>query len=96
MEAGPSARRSSASVRRGRGAPAQGANTHSGAVLGTTIAKAARAVQPLVVALLALAIVLLALASLPRMAPPNHERATSSPATASRSRVWGRRALQPS
>ena len=52
------------------GAPAQGANTHSGAVLGTTIAKAARAVQPLVVALLALAIVLLALASLPRMALP--------------------------
>ena len=52
------------------GAPAQGANTHSDAVLGTTIAKAARAVQPLVVALLARAIVLLALASLPRMALP--------------------------
>jgi hypothetical protein len=52
------------------GAPAQGANTHSGAVLGTTVAKAARAVQPLLVALLALAIVLLALASLPRMTLP--------------------------
>ena len=52
------------------GAPAQGTNTHSGAVLGATVAKAARAVQPLLVALLALAIVLLALASLPRMALP--------------------------
>jgi len=39
-------------------------------VLGTSVAKAARAIQPLLVALLALAIVLLALASLPRMAVP--------------------------
>jgi len=62
------------------GAPAQGTNTHSGAgtgvgagtgrVLGTTVAKAARAIQPLLVALLALAIVLLGLASLPGMALP--------------------------
>ena len=52
------------------GVPAQGTNTHSGAVLGTSVAKAARAIQPLLVALLALAIVLLALASLPRMALP--------------------------
>lgn len=52
------------------GSPAQGTNTHSGAVLGTTVAKAARAVQPLLVALLALAIVLLGVASLPRMALP--------------------------
>jgi hypothetical protein len=39
-------------------------------VLGTSVAKAARTIQPLLVALLALAIVLLALASLPRMALP--------------------------
>jgi hypothetical protein len=39
-------------------------------VLGTTVVKAARAIQPLLVALLALAIVLLGLASLPRMALP--------------------------
>jgi hypothetical protein len=39
-------------------------------VLGTTAANAARTIQPLLVALLALAIVLLALASLPRMALP--------------------------
>jgi len=52
------------------GVPAQGRNTHSGAVLGTSVAKTARAIQPLLVALLALAIVLLALASLPRMALP--------------------------
>jgi hypothetical protein len=51
-------------------APAQGTNTHSGAVLGTTAAKVARAIQPLLVALLALAIALLGLASLPRMALP--------------------------
>jgi hypothetical protein len=50
------------------GTRAQGTNTHSGAVLGTSVAKAARAIQPLLVALLSLAIVLLALASLPRMA----------------------------
>src|SRR4051794_33413986 len=60
------------------GAPAQGTNTHSGAatgvatgrVLGSTVAKAARAIQPLIVALLALAILLLGLASLPGMALP--------------------------
>jgi hypothetical protein len=39
-------------------------------VLGTSVAKAARAIQPLLVALLALAIALLGLASLPRMALP--------------------------
>jgi nitroreductase len=37
-------------------------------VLGTTIAKAARALQPLLLALLALAVVLFGLGSLPRMA----------------------------
>ena len=52
------------------GAPAQGTSTHSGAVLGTSAAKVARAIQPLLVALLSLAIVLLGLASLPRMAVP--------------------------
>ena len=52
------------------GAPAQGMSTHSGAVLGTSAAKVARAIQPLLVALLSLAIVLLGLASLPRMAVP--------------------------
>jgi hypothetical protein len=52
------------------GARAQGTNTHSGAVLGTTAANAARTIQPLLVALLALAIMLLGLASLPRMALP--------------------------
>jgi hypothetical protein len=52
------------------GAPAQGTNTHSGGALGTTVAKAARALQPLLVALLAFAIALLGLASLPRMAFP--------------------------
>jgi hypothetical protein len=52
------------------GVPTHGRNTHSGAVLGTSVAKAAGAIQPLLVALLALAIMLLALASLPRMAVP--------------------------
>jgi hypothetical protein len=52
------------------GAPAQGTSTHSGSVLGTSAAKVARAIQPLLVALLSLAIVLLGLASLPRMAIP--------------------------
>jgi hypothetical protein len=43
---------------------------HSGAVLGTTVEKAARAVRPLLLALLALSILLLGVASLPRMAVP--------------------------
>jgi hypothetical protein len=46
--------------------PAPVANAHSGAVLGSTVARATRAIQPLLIALLALAIVLLGLASLPR------------------------------
>ena len=50
------------------GGPARGTSTHSGPVLGTTVARAARAIQPLFVALLAIAILLLGLASLPRMA----------------------------
>jgi hypothetical protein len=47
---------------------AVGANTHSGGVLGSTVEKAVRALSPLLVALLALAIVLLGVASLPRLA----------------------------
>jgi hypothetical protein len=50
--------------------PDSGTNSHSGAVLGTTVEKAARAIRPLLVALLALAILLLGVASLPRMAMP--------------------------
>ena len=50
--------------------PESPTNSHSGAVLGTTVEKAARAIRPLLVGLLALAILLLALASLPRMAMP--------------------------
>jgi len=45
--------------------PVETGNTHPGAVLGSTVATAARAVQPFLVALLALAILLLAVASLP-------------------------------
>jgi hypothetical protein len=48
---------------------ADGTSSHPGAVLGTTVEKAARAIQPWLVALLALAIVLFGMASLPRMAP---------------------------
>jgi hypothetical protein len=48
--------------------PDEAGNTHPGAVLGSTVATAARAVQPFLVALLALAILLLAVASLPRPA----------------------------
>ena len=43
-------------------------NTRPGAVLGATLARAARAFQPLLVGLLALAIALLGIASLPRLA----------------------------
>ena len=50
--------------------PELGTNSHSGAVLGTTVAKAARAIRPLLVALLVLAILLLGVASLPRVAMP--------------------------
>jgi hypothetical protein len=49
--------------------PVEAENTHPGAVLGSTVATAARAVQPFLVALLALAILLLTVASLPRLAP---------------------------
>lgn len=55
---------------RSASAPEPGTNSHSGAVLGTTVEKAARAIRPLLVALLALAILLLGVASLPRMAMP--------------------------
>jgi hypothetical protein len=48
--------------------PVEGGKTHPGAVLGSTVATAARAVQPFLVALLALAIFLLTVASLPRPA----------------------------
>jgi hypothetical protein len=49
--------------------PAHGANLHSG-VLASTAEEAARAIQPLLVALLAVAILLLGVASLPREAVP--------------------------
>jgi hypothetical protein len=45
-------------------------NAHSGAVLAASIEKAARAIRPLIVALLAVAIVLLGIASLPPVALP--------------------------
>jgi hypothetical protein len=48
--------------------PVEAGNRHTGGVLGTTVATAARAVQPFLVALLALAILLLTVASLPRPA----------------------------
>jgi hypothetical protein len=50
--------------------PAQlpGQNTHSGAVLAASAERAARAIRPVIVALLAIAIVLLAIASLPPVA----------------------------
>jgi hypothetical protein len=48
--------------------PVEAGNTHPGAVLGSTVATAAHAVQPFLVALLALAILLLATASRPRPA----------------------------
>jgi hypothetical protein len=48
--------------------PVEAGNTHPGGVLGSTVATAARAVQPFLVALLALAILLLTVASLPRPA----------------------------
>jgi hypothetical protein len=51
--------------------PVQGENTHAGAVLATSIERAARAIRPAVIALLALAILLLAVASVPPLAAPN-------------------------
>lgn len=51
-------------------APPEGSNSHSGAVLGSTVEKAARAVRPVLVALLALSILLLGIAALPRTAVP--------------------------
>jgi hypothetical protein len=50
-------------------APTHAPDIHSG-VLGSSVEKTARAIQPLLVALLALAIILLAVASLPREAVP--------------------------
>jgi hypothetical protein len=47
--------------------PSEGANSRSGAVLGSTVEKAARAIRPVLVALLALAIALLGIAALPRL-----------------------------
>lgn len=46
----------------------EGANTHPGSVLGASLARAARAVEPVVIGLLGLAIALLGIASLPRLA----------------------------
>jgi hypothetical protein len=51
-------------------APGSGPNVHSG-VLGSVVEKTARALQPLFIALLALAILLLAVASLPQFAVPD-------------------------
>lgn len=48
--------------------PTLGPGSAPGGVLGSTAAKAARAVRPVLVALLGLAIVLLGIASLPRLA----------------------------
>jgi hypothetical protein len=52
------------------GVPAKGANAHSG-VLAATLEKTAEALRPIVVVLLALAIILLGVASLPRAAVPD-------------------------
>ncbi|HEX7143942.1 MAG TPA: hypothetical protein VF225_01415 [Gaiellaceae bacterium] len=46
----------------------EGANTRSGSVLGASLTRAARALEPLVIGLLGLAIALLGIASLPRFA----------------------------
>jgi len=51
-----------------RTAVQKGTKAHSGAVLGATLARAARAVEPLLVGLLGLAIALLGIAALPRVA----------------------------
>jgi len=50
--------------------PDQGADTHTGGVLASSVEKAARSVQPLLVAFLALAILLFGVASLPQAAVP--------------------------
>lgn len=50
--------------------PVQGESTHPGAVLGTSVERAARAIRPAVIALLALAILLLGVASVPPLAAP--------------------------
>jgi hypothetical protein len=52
------------------GPPAEASNSHSGAVLSSSVEKAARAVRPVLVALLALSILLLGIAALPRTAVP--------------------------
>jgi len=53
------------------GGPSEVQSSHSGAVLAASVEKAVRAVRPALVALLALAIVLLGLASLPQTALPD-------------------------
>lgn len=50
--------------------PARGTNTHAGAVLAASVEKAARAARPLLLALLALAILFLGVASLPQTGVP--------------------------
>ena len=55
--------------------PSEGGNSHSGAVLASSVEKAARVVRPVLVALLALSILLLAVASLPRLAGVADSRA---------------------
>jgi hypothetical protein len=51
--------------------PPTGSNKHSGAVLASSVEKTARAIRPFLVALLALSILLLGLASLPAVAVPD-------------------------
>jgi hypothetical protein len=51
--------------------PTESGNNRPGAVLGSSIERAARAVHPALVALLALAIALLAIAALPRLVLPD-------------------------
>jgi hypothetical protein len=50
--------------------PSAGRNTHSGAVLAASVEKAARAIRPVLVALLSVAIALFGIASLPPDALP--------------------------
>jgi hypothetical protein len=50
--------------------PGAGTDTHTGGVLASSVEKATRAVRPLLVTLLGVAILLLGLASLPQMAVP--------------------------
>jgi hypothetical protein len=65
-----SAQRSLAPEEATASGPSGGSNSHSGAVLASTVEKAARVIRPVLVALLALSILLLGIAALPRTAVP--------------------------